>query len=295
MKFERLLFDIDGVKVNKDVSFGSITTMGVGGKAAYVVQPCCTEALEKVMRLCDAQGVRRKAFGAGSNIIAPDNGYEGVIILFGRFMSNIEGDKSRVVCQSGAKLSMLAKYSEVYSLGGGEFLSCIPGTVGGGTVSNAGCFGGECSQIIRRVFLTDGNRRTDMTAEELGFGYRSCDLPEGYVIYAVEYRFERAYYDVGERIRRMKEVKAKTQPVNTRCAGSVFKRTGEYIPAKRIDELGLKGLCVNGAAVSYRHAGFIVNDGTATQKDIVELIELIREEVRKQDGRELTLEVELLG
>lgn len=273
------------------------TTFRVGGPADLFAEPASEEDLAVVLRFCAAEGLAVLVLGRGSNLLVRDGGFRGLVLHLGQpEFSRLEAKGARLLCGAGVKLKALAVTARQHALSGLEFLEGIPGTVGGALRMNAGAMGAATFERVEWVRCMDysGNIH-QLEATELRPAYRSCPGLQGRV--AVRASFLGAPGDAAQidaRMRQFSQKRWSSQPAAP-SAGCIFKNP-ETIPAgKLIDELGLKGTRVGGAAVSQEHANFIVNEGSATAAEVLGLIELIRDRARTQRGIELETEVEIVG
>ena len=289
------IFDESQILINENMS--GHTTFRVGGPAQFYVQPKASQVAD-VVRLCAQQGMPYVVIGNGSNLLVGDKGIAGVVIEIGSKMSEIAVDGTHIFAQAGALLSKVAQMAAGSALTGMEFASGIPGCIGGGTVMNAGAYGGELRQIITKVHCVDreGNALV-LSNEECAFDYRYSIIPEkGYIVTAVELELT-----VGEEItirEKMKELnkqRTEKQPLEYPSAGSTFKRPQGYFAGKLIQDAGLAGFTVGGAQVSEKHCGFVINKGGATAADIRTLMQNVTDKVQKQFGVVLEPEVRMLG
>ena len=208
-------------------------------------------------------------------------------------------DEKTLKAGSGVFLSKISNIVCKKGLTGLEFACGIPGTLGGAIKMNAGAHGNEMKDIIRTTTYVDrdGNVHT-ITNKENEFGYRTSAFTKNkdYIILSAEIQLEVGDKDNIERqMKEYRKVRKEKQPINYPSAGSSFKRGENYITAKLIDECGLKGVHINDAYVSEKHAGFIVNKGNATAKDVLELIEIIKQKVYEKFNIEIETEIEILG
>ena len=282
------------IKTNEPMS--RHTTFRIGGPARYYVRPKTREQLARTAMLCRRENVSWYVVGHGSNLLAGDEGYDGVILSTeGLTRCQVEGEEMRA--EAGLLLSRAAKEAARMSLGGFEFAAGIPGTVGGAVVMNAGAYGAELKDVLTwvRVLDTEGKILT-LEAGELELGYRTSRIPsEGYVV--LEAGFKLAAGDREAILGRMEELAAKRrekQPLDYPSAGSTFKRPAGHFAGKLIEDAGLRGFRVGGAQVSEKHCGFVVNRKDATAADVMELCREVKRRVREQSGVELELEVKLL-
>lgn len=299
-KFYEELVNIAGkeaVFVNE--SLARHTSFKIGGPADYFTEPHSVSEIRKIVDLCRAEGIPFAVIGNGSNLLVSDEGYRGVIICIAGRMCTVRTEDSRIYAEAGALLSKIAREALNNSLTGFEFAGGIPGTLGGAVVMNAGAYGGEMSQVIEMVEVLDSNGNIlSLGREELKLGYRTSVIPQkDYIVVSAELKLTKA--DNSENIRStMKDLLAKRkdrQPLEYPSAGSTFKRPEGHFAGKLIEDAGLKGFSVGGACVSEKHCGFIINKGGATAKDVLGLMEYVKDTVFKKFGVELEPEVKMLG
>lgn len=273
------------------------TTFRVGGPADVLVQPQ-GEQLAQVIRLCRQQGVSYYIVGNGSNLLVGDRGIRGLVIEMGKGQDEISIQENRIVAGAGILLSRLANRAAESGLGGMEFASGIPGTLGGAVVMNAGAYGGEMKDIIECVTVLDamGNEK-ELEAEELAFGYRRSCIPEhGYIVTKAAVKLHPGdKVQIRDRMKELGEMRISKQPLQYPSAGSTFKRPEGYFAGKLIMDAGLRGYQVGGAQVSEKHCGFVINKGGATAADIRKLMQDVREEVERQFHVTLEPEVKMIG
>lgn len=271
------------------------TSFRIGGKAEVMAFPKSEEQLRNILIQSAILDCKPAILGAGTNVLAPDEGVPGLVICLKDTFDGIELlDDNRIECMAGITMTRAAVYAANKGLSGMEFAHGIPGTVGGGVYMNAGAYGGEICQICEsvRVMDTKGNVRT-LENSELDFSYRHsalCHTDD--VIISATFRLQPG--NVTEIRDKMKDLMAKrsaSQPLDKPSAGSVFKRPKGYYAAALIDQAGLKGLRVGDAEVSTKHAGFIINRGNATSDNVKELIQQVSERVYNDCG--ITLEPEI--
>lgn len=275
------------------------TSLRAGGKAALLVEPQDVEQLRAILNVLRNAGTEYMVVGNGTNILVRDEGYNGVIVRIGKAFHSVERQGNCLICGAGALLSVIAKAAAAAGLAGFEFASGIPGSMGGAVFMNAGAYGGEIKDILKKakVVSSDGSEVNEVTAEELEMSYRHTALHESGDI-VVEAVLELAEGN-GEEIRaQMDELAAKRnakQPVQYPSAGSFFKRPEGHFAGKLIEDAGCKGLCVGGAEVSTLHSGFIINKGGATATDIIRLMDIVRACVYEQFHVMLEPEVRIIG
>ncbi|HBK03526.1 MAG TPA: hypothetical protein DDY87_03880 [Clostridiales bacterium] len=273
------------------------TSLRIGGGAEVMAFPKNAEELAKILKTSALLDGNFAILGAGTNILAPDEGVQGLVICLKDCLDGIEplpGHKLRVM--AGVTMSRAAVVAANSGLSGLEFAHGIPGTVGGGVYMNAGAYGGEICRVCSQVEVMNrrGERRI-LTNEEMGFSYRHSVLEEtGDIVLSAEFTLTPAE---PETIRsRMKELIGKrtaSQPLDLPSAGSAFKRPAGGYAAALIEEAGLKGFRVGNAGISEKHAGFAVNLGGATAKDMKALLQTVSERVYEASGIRLEPEIRI--
>lgn len=290
---------IPGVCIEENVPMAQYTSFRAGGKARMMVIPADAEQLSAVLGVLSGSGVQYMVLGNGTNILVKDSGYDGVIVKIGSGFDYVRQEGCRLVCGSGTRMSVAAKAALEGGLSGFEFASGIPGFTGGAVFMNAGAYGGEMKDILRRAKIVskDGSREFYMTADELEMGYRYTKLHDtGDIVTEVEFVLEEGNRtQIKAKMSELMEKRNSKQPVNFPSAGSFFKRPEGYFAGKLIQDAGLKGLSVGGAQVSELHSGFIINRGGATATDILQLMEMIQARVFDEFGVRLETEVRIIG
>ena len=268
----------------------------VGGPCYALVLPDCPEEITAVIDWCSENERGFWILGNGTNVIAPDEGYEGVVIKIGESFNRITVEGTTVRAQAGALMSSLSNKVCEEGLSGLEFAGGIPGSVGGGTVMNAGAYGGELKNTITKVRALKDGKILEIPADDCEFGYRKSIFQSGdYVVLEAEFELEKGEKEViRAEIDELNRRRREKQPLNYPSAGSTFKRPEGHFAGRLIEDCGLKGLSVGGAAVSDMHAGFVINKGGATASDILSLIELIRNTVFDRFGVKLEPEVRII-
>ena len=274
------------IKYLKDESLKKHTTFKVGGKADFVVSPSNLSVLSKLIKYLNENGIKYYFLGNGSNVIFNDQGFKGVIIKSQGF-DDCSFDGTKAYFGAGVSMTYAAKLCGEKGLSGIEFCYGIPGNIGGGIFMNAGAYGGEISQNIVYVkYLDENGDPQTICKADCNFGYRhSCFMGKKRFILGAE--FELTPKPKDEIISFMEDImkrRIEKQPLDKPSAGSSFKRPEGYFAAALIDECGLKGKSIGGASVSEKHAGFIVNNGDATCRDIVRLADLVSDTVYKEKG-----------
>ena len=269
------------------------TTFKTGGPAEYLVTPESKEELIELLKV----DIPKTIIGNGSNLIVTDNGIKGLVIQTTK-LNNYKVDNNIIEVESGVFLSRIANIAKDNSLTGFEFACGIPGTIGGAVSMNAGAYGGEMKDVVAETEYVDDEYVVHIIDnEEHNFSYRkSFFTGKDYTILSSKIKLNNGNKDEIEvRMNELREQRNSKQPVTYPNAGSVFKRPEGYFAAKLIDDCGLKGYTIGGAQVSPLHAGFIVNIGGATSKDILNLIKHIQDTVKNNFGVELETEVKIIG
>ena len=273
------------------------TTLRVGGPADVYVEPASESDLAAVLKFCAEQSLKILALGRGSNLLVRDGGIRGVVICLAHpQFSSLEVEADWLICGAGARLKQVAVEARRSGLSGFEFLEGIPGTVGGALRMNAGAMGAATFNIVESVrFMDYQGRIHDLATADIHVEYRSCPLFKDNIALSAILRGTPALPEEIER--RMNEFSQKrwcSQPAAP-SAGCMFKNPDSIPAGQLIDELGLKGFRVGGAMVSQEHGNFIVSDGTATARDVVELIAMLQQHAKAERDIELQTEVQIVG
>ncbi len=287
-----------GAEVIENADLSQFTSFRTGGKASLMLFPHTVDSLLKILSKCRESSAKCFILGNGSNIIAPDEGYDGVIIRFDRDFASMEmTDESTVFCQAGASLKSLCLFALEHSLSGLEFAFGIPGSLGGAVFMNAGAYGGEMKDVLFRVTHIDTDLNTGYFEEDgLDLGYRhSVYSDNGYIITGAYLRMKKEDPEIiRQKMDENMQKRRDKQPLEYPSAGSTFKRPDGYFAGALIEQSGLKGKTIGGAQVSEKHAGFIINKNNATSGDILELIDYVKDTVYKDSGVMLEPEVRIL-
>ncbi len=299
-EFEKLAEKLSRIisgRVEQRVLMKRFTTFKIGGLCELMVFPKDRFELAVVVESCEKAGLPWRVLGKGSNVLVKDGGLEEVVINLQEGFNWIEAQDTTVRVGAGVKLNQLVKFCQEMGLAGLEFCAGIPGTVGGAIRMNAGAEGSEISERIVRVeFYRYPEGRYLKPKKELNFTYRSLELKAGEIIIGAEFELENdSPKAIRERIVQYLKKRRRTQPVAFASAGSIFKNPKGDYAGRIIEELGLKGLRIGDAQISDLHANFIINRGRAKAKEVMELINIIRERAKKEKGIELELEIEILG
>lgn len=293
------LISFCGISCRENELMSEHTTFKIGGPADIFIEPKTEEEAEKAVSICRANNVPITVIGNGSNLLVSDDGIEGAVICFGREFSEITVEGTEIYAQSGALLSHVCIAAGENDLEGLEFAFGIPGAVGGAVFMNAGAYDGEVKDVITsiRVLEADGSI-IDIPAADAGFSYRMSRFqsePER-IILGAKFSLKKGNGEaIREKMREISQKRKSKQPLEYPSAGSAFKRPKGYFAAALIDSCGLKGASVGGAQVSEKHAGFIINRGGATARDVLGLIELVKDRVYAEKEVILTPEIRKLG
>lgn len=284
-------------QILEDEPMSRHTTFKVGGPADVLFLPESEEQLLRAISVAKEDGAPCIVIGNGSNLVVRDGGIRGLVIVLGEGMAAIVRTGETIAAWAGASLARVASYAQASGLSGLEFASGIPGTLGGGCAMNAGAYGGQLSDVLidARVLL-DGAVRA-LTVDDMQMGYRtSLPLRRGGIVISARFALKPDEPEaIAARMRELNARRRDKQPLNYPSAGSAFKRPEGYFAGALIEQAGLKGRSVGGAQVSEKHAGFIVNTGGATARDILTLIGIVQDEVAARFGVRLETEVRVLG
>jgi UDP-N-acetylenolpyruvoylglucosamine reductase len=283
--------------IRHDESMAKHTTLRVGGPADVYVEPASEEDLAGVVKFCNEHDLSFSVIGRGSNLLVRDGGVRGVILCLAHaYFSRIEVTGERLHCGAGAKLKNVAVEAKRNGLSGVEFLEGIPGSVGGALRMNAGAMGGATFDAVESVRLMDfaGHVR-ELAPKEMSVEYRGCATLKTNIALGAVFKCKPAPHgEIEKRMKAFSEKRWASQPTAP-SAGCLFKNPDTIPAGKLIDELGLKGTRVGGAVVSAEHGNFIVNEGKATAREILELISILKQRAKKERGIELQTEVEIIG
>lgn len=300
IKNKILSLGIDKNQILFDEPMSKHTTFKIGGPAECYINITNIKDLREILKFAKNNNINITVIGNGSNILVLDKGIKGIVlnIKLNKVEVTKYNDKFFVNAEAGVKISILAHLFLKNNITGFEELSGIPGTIGGAIRMNAGAHRKEFKDIVNTVICMDydGNIK-QFDNQDMNFGYRTSILKEKkYIVLEARMTLSK-----GEEIvikNKMEEYanyRKDNQPIEYANAGSTFKRGEDFITAKLIDEAGLKGYSIGDAEVSKKHAGFIINKGKASAKDILELIEYVKDEVFKQFNKKIELEIEVIG
>jgi UDP-N-acetylenolpyruvoylglucosamine reductase len=283
--------------IRRDEPLAKRTTLRVGGPADLYVEPASEADLAAVLRWCGEHAMGFFVLGRGSNVLVRDGGFRGVVMCLAHpNFSRLEVVGDQLCSGAGARLKQVAVEAKRHGLSGLEFLEGIPGSVGGALRMNAGAMGGATFDVVKTIRVMDylGSVH-ELVPGQFQVEYRCCPLLKNHIALGADFQGRPASREEIER--RMNEFSRKrwdSQPAAP-SAGCMFKNPAAIPAGRLIDELGFKGRRVGGAMVSIEHGNFIVNDGTATARDVLKLIETVKRAAKTGRGIELQTEVEIIG
>jgi len=273
------------------------TSFRIGGPAEVMAFPKTIEQLSEILKKSALLDIKPAILGSGTNILAPDAGIKGLVVCMKDYLDSMEQlDETHIRVSAGVSMTRAAIFAANLGLSGLEFAHGIPGSVGGGVYMNAGAYGGEIAQVCTQVDVMDmaGNLRT-LSGEEMGFSYRHSRLEKegGIVVRAVFALTQKPADEIRSAMQDLMTRRKNSQPLDLPSAGSAFKRPVGGYAAALIDNAGLKGYRVGGAAVSEKHAGFVVNLGGAKAEDVKQLLSDVADAVFVDTGIHLEPEVRI--
>ena len=276
----------------ENVPLRELTSFHIGGNAALLLRPGSYADISAAVRACEAAGLPYTLLGRGTNVLASDAGYDGLVLRFDTPLHAPVYDGTRVTVCCGTPLMQLARETVARGFSGLERLAGIPGTVGGACAMNAGAYGAEIRQVLRRIRILQDGVDAWVTVKDGDLGYRTSAFSFPKTI-ALEAELELRPDDgsAAETMRTCMESRRAKQPLELPSAGSTFKRPAGHFAGALIEQCGLKGVHIGGAQVSEKHAGFVVNTGGATERDVSELIGLIQRTVLERTGVQLECEI----
>jgi UDP-N-acetylmuramate dehydrogenase len=286
-------------KVKRNEPLSQHTTMKIGGPADLFIEPSSLENIQKVMTFIKERQLPWRAIGRGSNLLVSDKGIEGVVIRLGSGLSHLSINESSITVGGGHSLVSLSTLISKKGLSGLEFASGIPGSVGGAVYMNAGAHGSDINKILTKahVLFEDGSIEW-LSNNEMEFTYRTSVLQKKRPGVVLEAEFKLTKGDrtaIVSQMQKNKDYRKETQPWNFPCAGSIFRNPLPNYAGKLIEEAGLKGFQIGGAKISEMHGNFIVNAGNATAKDVLDLIQYIKDKILQLYGIKMETEVEIIG
>ena len=276
------------------------TTFRVGGKAEAICFVNELSLLRQMVSYLSGVNIPYLIVGKGSNLLVKDGGVKGVVIILRGKLASIGKSEERdeiLLAGGGLAIGDLLSYCSREGLAGLEFLAGIPGTAGGAVFMNAGAYVKDTGSMVQELLIvTDQGKPIVMTHSELQFSYRKSSIQKGMIIYGVKFRLEKKSRDkINRKIADYLKRRRASQPLDVPSGGSVFKNPPGDYAGRLIEDAGLKGQRIGGAVISPIHANFIVNIGGAEAKDILMLMDLIRQKVKEKNGIELLPEIKVVG
>ena len=299
-KIEKANLHIDENKIKYNEPMNKYTSFKIGGPAECLIKIDNEDDLKEILKFVKEENIKLTILGNGSNVLVLDKGIKGITLLMKieKIEMHEEGNKVLVKLGAGEKIAKVGRVFLNKSLTGFEEISGIPGTIGGAVRMNAGAHGREMKDIVKTVTCFDlGGNKKVFTNEEMEFSYRkSIIFSKKYIVTEVEIELEKGKeQEIKEKMDKYAKFRKEKQPLEYPSAGSTFKRGEDFITAKLIDEAGLKGMSVGGAEISTKHAGFIINKNNATAKDVLDLVQKVKDEIYNKFGKKIELEIEIIG
>ena len=294
---DKIVTLLPGIQLLINEPLSKHTSFRIGGPASVMAMPKSPEELNEILKVSALLDCKIAILGAGTNVLAADNGFDGLVICLKDCLAGMERlDETHIRVAAGVTMTRAALFAAGLGLSGLEFAHGIPGSVGGGVYMNAGAYGGELFQVVQSVDVMDraGNIRT-LSNEQMGFSYRHSILEEsGDIVLSAVFGLTPApEAQIREKMQDLMQRRKTSQPLEYPSAGSAFKRPKVGYAAALIDETGLKGYQIGDAAVSTKHAGFVVNLGNATANDVKQVLADVAQKVLDRTGILLEPEVRI--
>lgn len=294
-KYNSNVSDKARIVIEKNFPLSQHCTFKIGGPADIAAYPRDIDALSYLAVTAASLGVPYITLGNGSNVLVSDDGYRGLVIITTK-LNSIRSDDNKITAECGASLISVTREALGAALTGIEFAYGIPGSVGGAVFMNAGAYEGQMSDVIGNVKYLDTkkNKIIEISNAECNFGYRTSifsDDSTKIVLSAVFALEPGGYDDIKSKMDDYMQRRIDKQPLEYPSAGSIFKRCPGHFTGRLIEEAGLKGMSVGGAMISPKHAGFIINTGTATAADVLALISLVKQRIYNDKGIVIECEV----
>lgn len=292
MIYDELVKKISPSNIFVNEKMSKHTSFKVGGTADFFIIANNVKELIYILRLAKELKIKTYIIGNGTNVIVKDEGFRGIIIKLN--FKNLKIEEDKIIAGAGVSVALLSEYAYRSQIKGYEFISGIPGTVGGAVKMNAGAYGSEIKDIlISTTYLDEKYNIKEIINDEHEFSYRKSIFEhKKWIILESTFKVEKGNKEeIKQKRQEISEARKQKQPLDMPNAGSIFKRGEDCLPAKLIDEAGLKGYEIGGAQVSKKHAGFIVNTGNASTQDIIDLIKHIQATIKEKFNKDLELEV----
>ena len=280
-----------------DKSLSKYSWFNLGGPAKVIFRPRNLNELSIFLR--QMKGFDKiKVLGVGSNTVIRDGGFNGIIIKFGKSFSHLTSfDQNTIIAGASALDKNVSDFALRSSLAGFEFLSCIPGTIGGGVRMNAGCYGNDISKILVSVQVMDFSGKMKVIySQDIKFSYRGCSLDNNLIFISATFRGKRENkINIEKRMNNLIERKKKDQPSKIKTCGSTFKNPDNNKAWKLIKDSGCAGMSLGDAYISEKHCNFFVNRGNAKSEHLENLINQVKDQVLNKTGINLELELQIIG
>ena len=283
-------------RYSENAPLSKVTWFRVGGPADIIFKPADIEDLQYFLQNKPAD-IPVTVIGVGSNLLVRDGGIRGVVIRLGGSFAKIEVDGDKVIAGAAALDLNVAKTAAREERAGLEFMSGIPGTIGGALRMNAGAYGCETKDVLDRAWALDPEGKLhELTAEDMGFSYRSSNLPADWIVVKAQFLTKPGKRDdIQNRMEEIQASRSESQPIRSRTGGSTFKNPEGMKSWQLIDNAGCRGLMKGGAQISPMHCNFMINTGSATASELEALGEEVREKVKAKSGVELQWEIKRIG
>jgi UDP-N-acetylmuramate dehydrogenase len=284
-------------QVEFDSSLAKYSWFNLGGLAKVIFKPKSLNDLSLFLK--NIKGFKKiKVLGRGSNTLIRDGGFDGVIIKLGQPFSKLSMfDKNTIIAGSATLDKNLSEFALENSLTGFEFLSCIPGTIGGGIRMNSGCYGENISKILLSVQVMDFDGRIRVIpSSNINFIYRGCNLDNDFIFISATFKGKgENQKNIKNKMNKLIEQKKKDQPSKIKTCGSTFKNPDGKKAWKLIKDSGCAGMSMKGASISKKHCNFFINNGNAKAQDLESLINKVRSTILDKTGINLELELHIIG
>ncbi|MBQ6702537.1 MAG: UDP-N-acetylmuramate dehydrogenase [Clostridia bacterium] len=294
---EQFMKECASLDYEKGIRLAEHSTFKIGGIADYIAYPKTESALCALVDYLNDEGIKYTVVGNGSNLLFADEGYRGVIVVT-THLKKIRKTRNTLYAECGVSLTALAVYAQKHGLSGLEFAYGIPGTVGGAVYMNAGAYGGEIKDVLLKsaYFDQETSKRFELYNPGHKFGYRkSIYADNSHVILSAVFELKpKDPAEIKAEMDGFMAARKEKQPLDYPSAGSTFKRCEGHYTAQMIDQAGLKGFTVGGAQVSEKHAGFVINKGNATARDVKELICVIKAKLKEKFDVDIQEEVKFI-